>query len=775
MDNFKVLGTSFPRIEGLDKVSGKQRYVNDSHNSSLLHAALYTSTHAHATIKSIDISKAEKAPGVQAVITGEHHPVTLGLYMGDKPPLAIGKVRYYGEPIVAIIANSEREAKAALPLIKVEYEPLPYVSSPREALKEDAAILHEKMEEYVHIPAVFPEPGTNISNHTKIRKGDIEEGFENAACIIESSFSFPPGDHVAMEPRVTISEIKSNGDVIIQSATQAPFLAKALVGFNFDVPIGKINIISPPIGGGFGGKAGLQLEGLAYILSKSVDGRPVKLVNTREQDLMSSPGHIGLDADVKLGCTKEGKITAAKITFLFDGGAYADYAVNISRAAAISCTGPYNMPNVWCDSLCVYTNHPFATAYRGFGHIELAFAIERSIDLLAEKLGMDPMEFRLKNAIKKGDTAPTQSLMDSNTGDLQKCIERAAHMIHWEEGNRIEVSQNKVRAKGMGLLWKAPAMPTNTDAGVILTFNEDGSMNFQTGVVEIGQGTHTGLAQIVAEMFEIHADQVHVVQDINTKTAPHDWATAASRGLMMAGRAAIEAAEDAISQIKRTASIALRCTPEDLKVSEGRVFLKDEPEIGLPLTEVVMGYVYPNGNAIEGQIIGRGRYISRRLSGLDPETGEGHPALEWTLGAEAVEVEIDLTDGTYDVLNAVCCMDVGTVINPDLAHNQVVGALSMGLSFARNEGFLFNSRGQITNDDLRSFKILRYGEEPKYQVEFLNTPQGDGPFGARGLGEQGVVGMPGALSNALSTAIGKPLNFLPLTPESVWNKIREVE
>lgn len=775
MSNYHSIGTSVPRQDAQEKVTGRQRYINDSHYPGLLYAALKVSTHAHANIKSIDTSKAKNAEGVQAVLTGEDFPVTLGLYMGDKPPLAHGKVRYYGEPVAAIIANSEQEAKAALNLINVEYEELPIVSSVRDALEEDAPLIHEEMSKYKHIPAVIPEPGKNISNRTKIRKGDIKSGFEKADVIIEASFSFPPGDHVAMEPRAAIAKVSANGDIVIKSTTQAPFIVKSLLGYNFDIPIGKINVESPPVGGGFGGKAGLQIEALVYLLSRSVDGRPVKLVNTREQDLISSPGHIGMDADVKLGCTKNGELVAAELTYLFDGGAYADYAVNVSRAAAISCTGPYRIPNVSCDSLCIYTNHPFATAYRGFGHIELAFAIERSIDLLAEKLGMDSMEFRLKNAIMEGDTAPTLHVLDANTGDLPECIRRAAKMINWEEGSRIETSANKIRAKGMGLLWKSPAMPTNTDAGVILTFNEDASINLQTGIVEIGQGTFTGLAQIVAEKFKIDADKVHVVEDINTKTAPHDWATAASRSLMMAGRAAIEASNDAISQLKRTASIVLRCPPEDLEVAYGRVFLRDEPKIGVPMEEVAIGYVYPNGNAIEGQVIGRGRYISRRLSGIDPETGEGHPELEWTLGAQAVEVEVDLTDGNYDVLKAVCCMDVGTLINPKLAHGQIVGALGMGLSFARNEGFLFNSREQVTNDDLRTHKILRYGEHPEYQVEFLTTPQGDGPFGARGLGEQGVIGVPGALSNALSRAIGKPLNKLPLTPEFIWKTIKEVE
>lgn len=773
MSDYNSIGLSITRLDAKEKTSGRQIYINDHNPPGLLHAALKTSTHSHALIKSIDISLAKEAPGIQAVLTGEDFPVTLGLYMGDKPPLAYKKVRYYGEPVAAVIANSQEEARAALGLIKVVYEDLAIVSSVRDALKKDAPLVHQEMDKYQHIDAVHPEIGKNIANRTKIRKGDIKEGFEKAHVIIDASFSFPPGDHTAMEPRATIAEINPRGDITIKSATQAPFIVKSLLGYNFDIPIGKINVEASPIGGGFGGKAGLQLEALVYLLSRSVGGRPVKLVNTREQDLVSSPGHIGMDADVRLGCSKDGHLVAAELNYYFDCGAYADYAVNISRAAAISSTGPYRIPNVSCDSLCVYTNHPFATAFRGFGHIELAFAIERSIDLLAEKLGMDSMEFRLKNAIVEGDTAPTLNVMDANTGDLPECIRRVGAMINWQEGSRIEVSPNKVRAKGMGLLWKSPAMPTNTDAGVILTFNEDASINLQTGIVEIGQGTFTALAQIVAEKFKIDVEKVHIVEDINTKTAPHDWATAASRSLMMAGRAAIEASDDAIAQIKRTASIPLRCSPEDLEVGYGRVYLKDEPKLGIPMDEVVMGYVYPNGNAIEGQVIGRGRYIARRLSGIDPETGQGQPELEWTLGAQAIEVEVDLSDGNYDVLQAVCCMDVGPLINPKLAHDQVVGALAMGMSFARSEGFLFNNREQVENNDLRSYKILRYGEHPKYQVEFLHTPQGDGPFGARGLGEQGVIGMPGGLSNALSRAIGKPLNKLPLTPEFIWKTIKE--
>jgi len=773
VDKYIAIGQSHLRMEGKDKITGRLEYVNDLNPPGLLHAALKTSPHAHAKIISIDTEEAKKASGVRAVITGADLPFVVGLYLGDKYPLARGKVRHYGEAVAAVIADSEMEAKKAVDLIKVEYELLKPVLSVDEALKKDSPLVHEELESYQHISAIHPEPNTNIANRTKIRKGNIEEGFAESDVIIEEEFSIPPGDHVAMETRASIAEIKSDGQVIITTTSQAPFVVRSLMSEFFNIPTGKITVIAPPIGGGFGGKAGIQLEALTYLLSKAVNGRPVKLVNTREQDLTASPGRIGFKGKVKMGCTRNGEIKSLELLYLFDAGAYADYSVNISRAAAIACTGPYRVPNVKCDSLCVYTNHPITNAFRGFGHTELSFAIERALDIMAEKLSLDPSEIRIINAIKEGDTSPTRSLMDENTGDLTECIKRTKKFLNWDEGTYIKVDENKIRAKSLTCFWKAPAMPTNTDAGAIITFNEDGSINLHTSIVEIGQGTKTGLAQILAEKFKVGLDKIHVVFDVNTKVTPHDWATAASRGLFMGGRAVIDAADDAIKQIKDTASQILRCPPEDLEIAESRVFIKNEKNIGIPLRDIVLGYVYENGNAVKGQVIGRGRYIARRLTDIDKDTGEGHPALEWTLGAEGVEVELNLEDYSYKVIKAVCVMDVGKLINPSIARGQIVGGMAMGLSLASNEGFIFNNRGQVSNDDLRSYKIMRYGEEPEYFVDYVETPQGDGPFGARGIGEQSIIGMPSALANALSRALGVQLNTLPLTPESLWRARKE--
>ena len=390
------------------------------------------------------------------------------------------------------------------------------------------------------------------------------------------------------------------------------------------------------------------------------------------------------------------------------------------------------------------------------------------MELLAERLGMDAVELRRLNAIRAGDTTPSQDVLDANTGNLRECLDRVAERLDWSAGARVQVSEHVVRAKGVSAYWKAPAIPTFTDAGAVVTFNEDGSVNLVTGAVEMGQGIYTGLAQIVAEALQIHPDDVHVVNEVMTDRSTHDWTSAASRTLFMVGRAALAAVDDAVTQIRRVASAPLRCPEEDLEVSGGRVFLRDDPEQGLPLSQVVLGYVYENGNAIGGPVIGRGKYIARHLSNLDPATGKGRPGLEWTLGAEGVEVEVDLRDGSFRVLRAVCSMDVGRVINPALARGQIVGAMAMGIGYTTREAFLFDSQERVVNAKLRDYKLVRYGEQPEYVVDFVETPQGDGPFGARGLGEQGIIGMPGALSAAFSRAVGVQLNTLPITPELLW-------
>jgi CO/xanthine dehydrogenase Mo-binding subunit len=284
MSVLSVVGSSLPRKDGMDKVHGRTRFTDDLHPPGLLHAALLISPHSHAAIASIDTSEAARAPGVRAVVTGADFPILLGLYLGDKTPLACGKVRHFGEPVAAVIADTPHQAEAAAGLIRASFTPLPIVHGIKEALAHGAPIIHEQMDGYAHILAIHPEPGSNVANRTKIRKGNVESGFAGAEVIVEQEFSFPPGDHVAMEPRAAIAEILADGTVVIRSSTQAPFVVRSLMSIFFKIPVGKIVVVAPLIGGGFGGKAGIQLEGLAYLLSKSVGGKPVRVANSREQE-----------------------------------------------------------------------------------------------------------------------------------------------------------------------------------------------------------------------------------------------------------------------------------------------------------------------------------------------------------------------------------------------------------------------------------------------------------------------------------------------------------
>jgi CO/xanthine dehydrogenase Mo-binding subunit len=763
-----IIGKSVIRKDAYDKVTGRARYTNDFQSVPMLSARIVISPYAHARIIEIDTSEALKIPGVRAILAGEHFPLT-GEAIRDRPPIAVDKVRYHGEAVALVVADTPVQAQKAAVLIKVNYEQLPVVNSPTEAFQKGAPLVHEHVDQYEKEENVYPVTGTNIATQVKIRKGNMEQGWNESEAVVEASFSFAPSDHAAMETRSASCEILADGTILITTSSQAPFMVKRLIANYFGEEQGKIIVKTPLVGGAYGGKASVQQEIFAYLASKAVGGKLVQLLYTREEDILTAPCHIGLDATVKLGADRNGVIKAAEIRFLWDGGAYCDKSADLTRAGAVDCTGPYRVDNLHCDSYCMYTNHPYPAPFRGFSHSELSFVIERTMDLLAQKLKMDPLELRYRNGIKPGNTTPTRvRLTKSNVGNLQKCIERLKELIRWDEGQTIEINDCLVRVKGVSCSWKTSTIESDAPSGVILTFNRDGSVNLISGVIEIGTGTKTVLAQILAEKLKMDVDQVHVRMEVDTQTTPEHWKTVASRGTFMGGNAVLRAAEDVINQIKGIATCVLRVSKEDLEIANSRVFLRDDPTIGLDFKDVVYGYKYPNGNAIGGQIIGRGTYILRRLGGLDPQTGEGQPGPEWTVAAYGVEVEFDRRDYTYRLLKAATVVDIGTVMNKKAAEGQVMGAMSMGLAFAGRETFYINELGRILNPQLRTYRPLHFPEKPEYLVDFVLTPQLDAPYGARGVGEHGLMGMPGAMGNALSTAAGVSLRHLPLTPELIW-------
>ncbi len=750
-------------------MTGFALYTGDYSDARMLHARIAISPYAHAKIVDIDTSEAWLVKGVRAVLTGDSVDVLTGEEIRDRPIIAKDRVRFYGETVAIVVADTEAAAKRAADAIRIRYEPLPVVNSPTEALLENAPLIHERLGEYETGPGVIPIPGTNIASVIKIRKGDMNVGWSLSEVVVENSISFAPSDHAAMETRSAIAEIEPDGRIHIKTSTQAPFAVKRYLGKYFNIDPGRIIVTTPFVGGGYGGKAAIQQELIAYVASMAVGGRTVKFVNPREEDMITSPVHIGLDATVKLGSTREGEITAAEIVYRFDGGAYNDKSSDIARAAAGDCSGPYAINHLHCDCLTVYTNHPYASAYRGYGHAELTFAMERAVDALAERLGMDPWELRMRNIAVPGDTAPTKDVLTpSSLGDLKTCMHRLRALTGWDEWQVLQPGNNKVRAKGISCFWKNSSMDPNATSGAIITFNPDGSLNLDTGVVEIGTGTKTVLAQIVAERMKMNPDNIYVKFQINTETTPEHWKTVASRGVFLAGRAALKAAEDAIRQLIDIAACVLRADPDDLELGWERVYVRADPSVFVSVKDICYGYTYPNGNTIGGQIIGRGNYTQRRMNYLDPETGEGTPGPEWNVAAQAVEIELDTRDYSYKILKAISVNDAGKVMNPMGALGQVMGGMIMGLGFANRETFYFNEQGVISNWNLRTYNLFRYGENPEYIVEFIENPCLDAPYGARALGEFGVIGMPAALASALSRAAGVQLNRLPLFPETIW-------
>ncbi|WP_186670406.1 xanthine dehydrogenase family protein molybdopterin-binding subunit [Sporosarcina sp. BP05] len=766
-----TVGKPEQRIDAVEKSTGKVRYVGDYSVPGLMHAKLVKSTQAHAMITSIDTTEAWKMPGVRAIVTGEIFPFHIGPILADRPPLAFEKVRYYGEPVAIVVADHEHQAKLATEKVKVEYELLPVVNSVQQAFQSDAPLVHENAEHYTKIISdVYPKAGTNIGSHIKIRKGDFEAAWATSEETITASYSFNLSDHVALETRSVRVEINPAGKVIVHTCSQSPYTIKKVLNQFFNIEVGNILVHIPMVGGAFGGKGTIQLEPLAYLASKAVGGKLVKLEFDREEDMTTAPCRIGLDATVQLGVTKEGKLVAGKYTYHIDSGAYSDQAAGITRAAALDCTGPYNIPNVWCDSYCMYTNHPFATSFRGYGHPELTFAVERTMDQLAKQLNIDPIQLRIINGIKPGDTSPTQTVLTANNiGDVEKCVNRAKELIRWDEGQRIDSGKNKVRAKGISLFWKTSTTATNAQAGAILTFEADGSVNLNCAAIELGQGTKTILAQILAEKLGMEMNKIHVTMEVNTQYDPHQWRTVASSSTFLAGRAVISAAENALAQLKKTASIVLQCSAEDLDVGGGRVYLKSDPTFGVEMKDISLGYTYPSGHSIEGQIVGVGKHIQRHLTPMDQQTGFGKPGPWWSVGVQAVEVELNTRDFTYTILKGVTVLDGGTIINPMTATQQMRGGMHMGLSYATSEKFIFDEQGVIQNAGLRNYPMLRYWEQPaEYLVEFIESPAADGPYGARGIGEYGVIGAPACLASSLSVAAGVELNYLPLTPEFIW-------
>jgi CO/xanthine dehydrogenase Mo-binding subunit len=392
------------------------------------------------------------------------------------------------------------------------------------------------------------------------------------------------------------------------------------------------------------------------------------------------------------------------------------------------------------------------------------------MDELARRMGIDPLEFRLRNAILPGDQTPTQvTTTASNTGDLSACLQKLKALASWN-GSAVRINERTVSAFGVACLWKAANLPTNAISGALVTFNSDGSLNLNTGVVEMGSGSQTQLAQILADKLKLDIGQIHVEMGVNTRVSPEHYKTVASMTGYMAGNAVLRAAEDILSQLRANGAQALGCLPDDIIVEGGAVYARQYPGNRILFKDIAAGYKAPDGSSIGEPALGRGGFMLKGLTPLDPQTGKGQTGPSWTVGAQAVEVEYDTLEHTYRIISASTVMDVGMVMNPTAMREIIRGGMAMGISMASREGYAYDQDGRLQSPTLRTYKLLHIGQEPDYRVEFVQTPQADAPYGIRSMSEHGIIGIPAALANALANASGLAVNTLPLTPESLWKR-----
>jgi CO/xanthine dehydrogenase Mo-binding subunit len=778
--DYKYVGKSTPRVDGIEKVTGALRFVEDlDFGANLLYAAIVESPYAHALIQQIDISRAERVPGVVKIVTGKDFPYRFGLYMHDRYIFAQDRVRFIGEQVAAVIARDPVTAKRAAAVVDVEYKELPPLLRVDDARGEKPKVLiHPDLKNYFHVPWFFPQADTNIAHLRKIRKGDIDKGFREADHIYEDEYTVPRYAHCAIEHHAAVGHLDHSGRLTLWTASQSPHTQRHLFTQALE-PLGfthkDIRVISPAVGGGFGGKAGVSMEILAAALATAVKGNPVKVLWSREQEFYNTYQRQGVHAKLKVGVKKDGTITALEQVLYWDAGAYVEYGANVVNAAGLSATGPYRIPHLKIDSVCVYTNLPPGGPYRGFGYSEFIFGLESHFNEIAKKLGIDPVDFRRKNAIREGDTLAYGAKMNPN--GLLEAIDKVVEAIEW--GKEVKAKNPNIAVgKGFSLMWKAPAMPPNASSTAFLKFNEDGSINILISAMEIGQGLLTVMAQIAAEVLSVSPDQIRV-ETPDTDRNPYEWQTVASHITWSTGTAVKRAAEDAREQIFDLMERALGKKRDALYLEDAMVKSHDETGFKLPLKDfVINGVMMEDGTWRGGPIVGRGMFMPEFTSAIsDPETGQGgKPMVHYTVGASAIRIEIDKQTGRVKIPRVVLAVDAGKAINPDLVKGQIIGGILQGLGTVLYEDMRFDDKGKLLNPNFTDYKIPTSLDIPDEIIPIIvEVPQPDGPYGARGIGEHTMIPIAPIVANAVEDALGIRIKSMPITAEKIALAIKEKE
>jgi len=756
-----IVGTSVPKRDAKEKVLGQARYIADMTRPGMLHGAILQSHVAHARILGYDVSEALKVPGVHAVLTGDDvGDFRMGAFVKDETAIAKEKILYLGEPVAAVAAEDEETARYAARLIKVEVEELPGVFSPEEALAPGAPILHEKLESYFKVfPAVC---GGNLLSQTEITEGDVAKAWAECDIIVEGEYETQPQYHLSMEPCGALSEIDVDGRITLWSANQSVFRVQANVCESLGLPMSRLRCLTPKVGAGFGNKMEPHIQPICVALTMKT-GRPVKMILNRAEDMETVRARHPFKVKMKTGAKKDGTLVAREVEALLDGGAFGDDSPGVLGYSLLMARGPYRIPNARCFGRVAYTNKMRFGAFRGFGNPQVSLAGETQIDQIADKLGIDRFEIRLKNALRDGERWFGGQLLKSN--GLIECIEKARAASESVKHLKGQAAKGKLRGRGIAVGGHISGLLAT---GAIVRLLEDGTAVLNTGAVDIGQGSDTVLTQLCAETLRLPLDKVALASP-DTDGSPYNWGTTASRVTYTTGRAVVAASKDVERQIKDHAAAMLDTTPDQLELRDGGF-------VGIKGSNTQLPYLAVSARAhwgVGGPIVGTNTLVFDTPT-IDPKHGAATGLPFGQIGvfsfcAMVCEIDIDETTGKVEPVRAWYAADVGKAINPRLVEVQMEGGFVQGMGFALTEELVWEGP-RLVNPNLRDYKAPTMQDAPyDIHTQIVEHPEPDGPCGAKGVGEISLVPVPAAIANAIADAAGIHLTQLPFTPERVLN------
>ena len=749
------IGSNVPRVDATDKINGTAEYVGDMSVAGMVHGKVLRSNIGHAKIRSIDISVAEAMTGVVAVLTGEDLD-DIDPYYGhalrDRPIVAIDEVRFAGEPIAAVAAETEEQAEAALLSIIVEYTDLPVVASLGAALAPHATLVHEGQTRpgFAHGLGQLPERDGNVCYRYGFDRGDIDSAAALADIIIEKDYEFPAVYQYSMETHAVIAQYA--GDRIdLWANCQHPFLVRAEIAELFGLAVDRVRVIVPYLGGGFGSKSYTKMEPIAVALARKA-GCAVKIVNRVDESMVTTRRH-NMKCRMRTFATQEGQLLGREVEFWLDTGAYADNGPRVTATAADAAPGPYRWPSLRVLGHCVYTNTGPAGSYRAFGAAHLQWIGESQIDEVARAAGIDPLEFRRRNLLRPGEEVrPGGRPLDA---DLVGDVEKAAVAIGW--------GRKRIPNRGLGISVGLLAAGAHPVSSASVKMDADGGVTVLVGSTEMGQGSRTVMAQIAAEVLSIDPTTVSV-PGTDTQFTPYDRSTGASRSTTVAGKAVELAARKVLDSLLETAVQFFELDDrQKLHAGDGQIWLRNRSVTYPDLISQRFGF---SG----GELRGYGE--------VKPEKGSGTYAegpVFWEVCVAGAEVELDRETGVVRILQTSSVADVGKAINPQLIERQDEGAALQGLGNVLFEEMLYTEDGALLNDTLLDYRIPNTEDLPgKMTCIIVENGDGPGPFGAKGCGEGALAALPAAVVNALADA-GVAMTALPLTPERVWRQIQDTE